>query len=59
VTTLDDLFEEVEDLLVAGGCDVCAAWTTSELTESGGRRERVFHAPGCPVLTAMRMGDQR
>ena len=56
--TLDDVFEAVEDLLVSGGCAHCASAQTSELTDDGSRRLRVYHSPGCPVLTALRMVER-
>ena len=54
--TLDDLWMEVEDHLVPGGCEDCAAWELREHVAPGVRSTRVFHDPGCAVLAAERLG---
>ena len=55
--TLTELFMEVEDHLVPGGCDDCAAWELREHVEPGVRRSRVFHDPGCPALATERLAN--
>ena len=57
MTTLTELFMEVEDHLVPGGCDDCASWELREYVAPGVRNSRVFHDPACPVLAAGRLAN--
>jgi hypothetical protein len=53
---IDDLFDQIEDQPIPGGCDSCDAYQTVEAVVPGVHKLTVHHDEGCPVLRAMKAG---
>jgi hypothetical protein len=51
---LDDLFGQIEDRPIPGGCDECDAYQTVESPEPGIHLIHVHHDDWCPRLRAMK-----
>jgi hypothetical protein len=49
---LEDLFSQIEDQPIPGGCDVCDAYQTVETLTPGVHSLTVHHDDWCPVLRA-------
>ena len=54
---LDDLFGQVEDQPIPGGCDRCDAFQTMEVISPGVWLMRVHHDDWCPFLRARKAGE--
>jgi hypothetical protein len=50
---LDDLFGELKDSAIPGGCDMCDAFQTVETVERGVHIIHVNHDDWCPVYRAI------
>jgi hypothetical protein len=50
----DELFSQIEDQPIEGGCDECDAYQILETLEPGVHVLNVHHDDGCPVLLASR-----
>ena len=47
---LDDLFGQIEDQPMPGGCDLCDAFQVLEITSPGVWEMHVTHDDWCPFL---------
>jgi hypothetical protein len=52
--SLEDLFSQIEDEPIPGGCDRCDAFQTLDVIEDGVYVLTVHHDDWCPVLRAMK-----
>jgi hypothetical protein len=51
-TQIENLFEQIEDQPLEGGCRVCNSFHTIERVEDGYHVMHVWHDWWCPVLRA-------
>jgi hypothetical protein len=56
MTDLDDLFQQIEDQPVPGGCDRCDAYQTVTEVEPGVHSLTVHHDDWCPFWRARKSG---
>jgi hypothetical protein len=54
MTSFDDLFSQVEDQPIPGGCDMCDAYQIVETVSPGVHVLNVHHDEECPILRASR-----
>jgi hypothetical protein len=52
MNAFDDLFSQIEDQPIAGGCDQCDAYQTMAVESPGVYVLVVHHDDWCPVLRA-------
>ncbi len=55
---LDDLFANLGERQIPGGCDSCDAYQTMEVVSPGVHVIRVHHDDWCPFLRAMEAGEK-
>jgi hypothetical protein len=53
VGSLDDLFEQIEDQPIPGGCERCDAYQTVSTVAPGVHVMNVHHDEWCPFLRSM------
>jgi hypothetical protein len=56
MTSFDDLFSQIEDQPIPGGCDACDAYQTVEAVAPGVHSLTVHHDDWCPFLRARKAG---
>ncbi|MGO8870933.1 MAG: hypothetical protein ACLQPH_05930 [Acidimicrobiales bacterium] len=57
MSPLDDLFSQLGDQQIPGGCDQCDAYQTMETVSPGVHMIRVHHDDWCPFLRAGEAGS--
>lgn len=56
MSDLEDLFNQIEDEPIPGGCDQCDAYQTVVTLSPGVHSLTVHHDDWCPALRAMKAG---
>ena len=54
MSDLDDIFSQIENQQIEGGCDMCDAYQIVETLEPGIHVIHIHHDDDCPILLASR-----